>query len=380
MKFDLMRLNQGKETVIYIVLWIFVLVGYMLHLSEEHSSRMESVIIWMEIVSAITGLMPLIIVFSINNYILIPKLVNTHKIWGYAISVVVILAIYGFMVFPSFSILHPHLPNSPGDLSGLTPGPPHSCVAAPHRPPTIPMPFIHAMFYTVLVIGVNLAISLLRRYIQLYIEKKNLEAANIQAQLDQLKDQINPHFYMNMLNSIHGLIDIDPEKAKELIMDMSRLMRYMLYDSSHDYILLQNELDFLKEYIRMLHERYPEDKVTISTKFPDNKEIENIKIPPLLFITFIENAFKYGIDYRHTSQIAIKIDICGKELHFSCMNFKYPDADKPCIKRGGIGLTNIRKRLALLYNGKETLHITETDEQYIVHFTVPFNEIKDSNN
>lgn len=369
-----MRLNQGKETAIYIALWIFVFVGYVLHLSDEHSSRMESVTIGMEIVSAITGLMPLILLFAINNYLLIPRLVNTHKIWGYAISVVVILIIYGLMVFPSFSFLHPHSPHCPDGMSELHPGPP------PHRHSAIPMPFIHAMFDAVLVIGVNLAISLLVRYIQLYIEKKNLEAANIQAQLDQLKDQINPHFYMNMLNSIHGLIDLDPEKAKELIMDMSRLMRYMLYDSSHDYISLQNELDFLKEYIRMLHERYPEDKVTISTKFPDGKAIEQIKIPPLLFIVFIENAFKYGIDYRHESHIAIKIDICGSELHFGCMNFKYPDADKPCMKRGGIGLANIRKRLSLLYNGKETLHITETDEQYIVHLTIPFNEIKDSDN
>lgn len=183
-----------------------------------------------------------------------------------------------------------------------------------------------------------------------------------------------------MLNSIHGLIDIDPDKAKELIMDMSRLMRYMLYDSTRDLLPLRNELGFLKEFIRILHERYPEDKVSVSIKFPDNKDIETLSIPPLLFIVFIENAFKYGVDYRHKSHIAVTIEIRGDQLHFSCMNFKYPDEDKSRINHGGIGLANIRKRLALLYAGKASLDIAETDNHFIVNLTIPLNEIKDTDN
>ena len=130
-----------------------------------------------------------------------------------------------------------------------------------------------------------------------------LEKENLNQQLEYLKYQINPHFFMNTLNNIHALVDIDPEKAKTTIVELSKMMRYLLYEGNNSLIPLHREVEFLRNYITLMKLRYT-DKVKIDTDIPVS--LPDRRLPPLLLITFVENAFKHGelsgtefYHYRH---------------------------------------------------------------------------------
>lgn len=373
-----MHSTKVKENIIYLVLWVLVLVGYVLHLYEEWTARSMTLTLGKCAACTCRTLLPLVGIFLINNSLLIPALIRKNRIWQYVLCVLAVIAVYGIFEYYGFARQLEERMMRHG-MENIRLGAPFGH-RPPHGPHHIPMPVVYSTFNAILVIGVNLAIWLLGRNISLSFEKKTLEAANIQGQLDRLKAQINPHFYMNTLNSIHGLIDINPSKAKELVIEMSRLMRYLLYDSSKDRVSLASELTFLKEYIRIITDRYPDGKVDMSVCLPDEKDVEHIMIPPLLFIVFIENAFKYGVDYRYDSRVAIRMELDGNGLHFSCLNFKHPADDDMRLKRGGIGLANVRKRLALIYGGRESLRISDNDNQYLVNLTIPLDEAENNNN
>lgn len=364
---------RAKDNLIYLIIWVLILIGCTIHLSYERVAHTQTMSLGLDFLHALKGLLPLFALFLINNFLLIPKFIKTHKILIYNLCVIALLVVYGIFQYSEVtSHHHEFLYESMQEFQVHSNRP-------RHPEPLIPMPFVHSMCNAILVIGINLAIYLFGRYIRLNMEKNELEAANTRNQLDHLKGQINPHFYMNMLNSIHGLIEINPPKAQELVIGMSHLMQYMLYDSSKDYISLSDELNFVKEYVRIIQDRFPKGKVNVSFKLPDNKDVTHIKIPPLLFLVFIENAFKHGVDYRYESNIMICIDVRDNELHFTCMNRKFP-LNEGRIKHHGIGLENVRKRLELLYQGKETLDIEESDERYIVNLIIPIHETEDNNN
>ena len=125
------------------------------------------------------------------------------------------------------------------------------------------------------------------------------------SELDYLKYQINPHFFMNTLNNIHALVDIDSKLAKDAIIELSRMMRYMLYETSSPTVPLRNELEFHRHFVQLMRLRF-DDSVKVNYQDPDkNASCLNAQVPPLIGIVFIENAFKYGISHRHSpAQVA----------------------------------------------------------------------------
>lgn len=181
-----------------------------------------------------------------------------------------------------------------------------------------------------------------------------------------------------MLNNIHGLIDTNPEKAKDMIFDMSRLMHYMLYDSTHERIPLSGEISFLEDYIRIMSRRYARNKVTVTARFPSPAEASAIMVPPLLFLVFIENAFKHGIDYRGDSFVETSMRVEGGTIVFRCRNSRLHAPGRTILK-GGIGLENVNRRLKLLYNGKAILHIDESTDVYSINLIIPY-ETENSDN
>lgn len=176
---------------------------------------------------------------------------------------------------------------------------------------------------------------------------------------------------MNMLNNIHGMIEIDAEKAQAMVIDMSRLMRYMLYDSSHPSIPLSQEVDFLQDYLRVMRNRFPEDKVVINSNFPSREESLCIEVPPLLTLVLAENAFKHGISYKTPSfvDIEMKIDNEDNRLIFRCVNSLRTSEVSP--SRSGIGLTNLRQRLTLIYGEEATLTTNLWETTYEAILTIP---------
>ena len=219
--------------------------------------------------------------------------------------------------------------------------------------------------------------------IKLYFRTRNdhkklmaLEKENLEQQLEYLRYQINPHFFMNTLNNIHALVDIDPEKAKDTILELSKMMRFVLYEGDKKGVPLSREFDFIRHYIHLMKLRYT-DKVRITVNLP--QEVPDRQIPPLMLITFIENAFKHGISYQHDSFIDILIDITHpspltSHLYFSCCNSK-ANGQQPTAnsQQGGVGLQNVKQRLNLLYDNNYTLNIQDEADVYNVELTIPLN-------
>ena len=170
---------------------------------------------------------------------------------------------------------------------------------------------------------------------------------------------------MNTLNNIHALVDIDPEKAKDTIVELSKMMRYVLYEGNKQGVPLSREFEFIRHYVALMQLRYT-DKVKITLDIPD--AVPDREIPPLLLITFIENAFKHGITYQRQSFVNVSITIEGNRLHFICSNSK---AETPNQERGGVGLDNVRKRLDLIYPQQYTLDIDDQPQAYTAQLIIP---------
>ncbi len=200
---------------------------------------------------------------------------------------------------------------------------------------------------------------------------KALERENLTHQLEYLKYQINPHFFMNTLNNIHALVDIDPEQAKHTIEVLSRLMRYMLYEANKPLAPLQKELEFIANYVGLMRIRYAEHvRITVSvpTIVPD------VQIPPLLLIIFVENAFKHGISYERESfvEVSVTTDDNGY-VDFHCRNSRKPSKEEI---HGGMGLGNVKERLQLIYGNDYQLTIQPTENEFEVQLRLPNKDLK----
>lgn len=194
-----------------------------------------------------------------------------------------------------------------------------------------------------------------------------IDKHNLERQLEYLKYQVNPHFFMNTLNNIHALVDIDPERAKTTIVELSKMMRYILYEGNNRLIPLPREVQFLSNYVQLMRLRYT-DKVSIRMSAPSN--LPDVMIPPLLLIMFVENAFKHGISYRTESFVYITVDVKDDRLKFVCRNSKQPLTLKE-KKGGGMGLVNVRRRLDLLFQDTYTLKIEDRENEYDVSLDLP---------
>lgn len=191
----------------------------------------------------------------------------------------------------------------------------------------------------------------------------------MQEELRYLKAQIDPHFFMNMLNNIHSMVDVDPELAQQMILDLSKLMRYVLYEGSSSYTTFENEVQFISKYVELMRQRYPSDKVQVSLDVPETPSA-SLLLPPLLFISFVENAFKHGVSYMRKSEISVSLSEEPSRICFKCSNTRSPLETRTGTK-GGVGLANVRRRLDLLYQDRYMLDIVETDEIYSVILIIP---------
>jgi len=235
----------------------------------------------------------------------------------------------------------------------------------PPKPDIIPPNDILAVAILVLMFGANLGIKVYFRSRDYRKRLAILERENLEQQLEYLRYQINPHFFMNTLNNIHALVDIDPEQAKGTILELSNMMRFVLYEGNKQSVPLQRELDFIRHYVALMQLRYTE-KVKITLNLPH--ESPDRLIPPLILITFIENAFKHGISYQRESFIDITVAVESGTLRFVCRNSK---ADRPNEEKGGVGLANVRKRLNLLYDHSYSLKTKDSPDVYQVELVIP---------
>jgi len=200
----------------------------------------------------------------------------------------------------------------------------------------------------VLPIAFAIALKTTERWLKTEAERKEAANAKLQSELQHLRYQLQPHFFFNSLNNIYSLVDVAPDQAKSTIHSLSKLMRYLLYETNTELVPLTNEIDFMRKYMELMKLRIS-DKTKVASSFPIANT--SIQIAPLLFISLIENAFKHGVSATKESVISLEMKVQDNHVFFTIENNNFPkeDTDK---SGSGIGLQNLQKRLELLYPNK----------------------------
>lgn len=220
-----------------------------------------------------------------------------------------------------------------------------------------------------LVMGVSTSITAIQKWQADKQLNQELEQDKVTSELSFLKAQINPHFFFNTLNNIYALTQVDADVAGKAIHQLSRMMRYLLYDTQQAHTLLSQEIAFVKDYISLMQLRLT-DVVKVSIDTP--KDLQDEPLAPMIFLPFVENAFKHGVSATQQSHIEIVVSQIGKTIYLLVKNSIINDNSISLDTNSGIGLVNTRRRLDLLYPGKYKLDISEmnANNEYTVHLTL----------
>ena len=232
------------------------------------------------------------------------------------------------------------------------------------------MPPFHAFVYfdflsNLLPVVFAMAIRYAQRNFSLEIAQKEAQAHKLQADLTQLRYQLQPHFFFNALNNIYSLIAFDPQKAQQSVHSLSKLMRHFMQNSDQKQISLAEEVDFLQQYISLMQLRLT-DKTTVQVDFP--KQVPQLTIAPLLFISLVENAFKHGVSATAATTLSFSLKVEGNTIIFKSENTKIPTQES--LYSSGIGIDNLKKRLTLLYPQRHQYTIEEREGKYIAQLTI----------
>ena len=384
-----------QENIIYGVVWIVVFAIPILALYLNKGESSTDTFDWNNVFAVWKETLPFFVLFLLHNYFIAPILIRKQQKTIYFTIATCLLVLFaaGQAVFnapprpdrmgppPSYQPTTaseadgpggrpappPQRPDGRPDPGG--PGAPGENVPPEERAGLGRMlmdnPAITNTFIAFLLLSMNLGIKEYFRSVKNQHDTDELRRQHLEQELEYLRYQINPHFFMNTLNNIHALVDIDPEQAKNTIVELSKLMRYVLYDGSKPTIPLSKETEFLKHYIGLMRLRYS-DSVRIKVDIPD--ETPDVQVPPLLFVSFVENAFKHGISYQSESFIIVSLNVREGYISFSCINSKHETNQDP---HSGIGLENTRKRLRLLYQDNYTFNINENAKTYEVLLKIP---------
>jgi len=221
------------------------------------------------------------------------------------------------------------------------------------------------LFIFIIVFGLSIAYFFLKEWTRAEKFRIQLEAVQLDTEIKFLKSQVNPHFLFNTLNNLFSMAqDKGNDELADGISKLSGMMRYMIYESNAEKVPLADEIAYIKNCIALNKLRYADDEALVTFEYP--AQIRNMLIAPMLFIPFVENAFKHGILINRPSRIAIAISASDKEVIFSCENENFSFIKRMDDQTSGIGLENVKRRLELVYPGKYRLDIKNSDDKYAV--------------
>lgn len=317
-----------------------------------------------------------LLLYVVHHFVLVPKFFITKRYAVYIVTLCLCLTLFAVR-----QVYHTPRPFGHKERMHMKHDMEHDGMRDRHREmprahrDILSPPDVACMIMALLMLGADIGTvawinsQKLRRRLLL------LEKQSLKQELEHLRYQINPHFFMNTLNNIHVLVDVDQERAKQAIIELSGLMRHSLYNGHESLTALQKEIEFLRQYISLMQLRFG-NRVTLLTNLPDAPS-SDIMIPPLLFATFVENAFKHGISYQCPSfiHISLSVDDESKEIRFRCENSRN-EASTTHDGYHGIGLNNVRKRLDLQYTENYTLNINDQDpKRFIVDLILPIQNL-----
>ncbi len=362
---------RTTENIVYLIVWLIVFIFPIIL-----SSR-DGIIDWNKVQHEWVRFSQYFIIFLINNYLLFKYFNKKNYLKYFTLIFLTILAISFLGVFKNLlfevnDIPRPNRPHGGGGPRGGFPGGPQPGGPPPRGDqPRSLNPMVNNIFYSffisILVVGLNNAVKIAISWAKDRRNFELLQQENLKNELALLRHQISPHFFMNTLNNIHALIDYDKDIAKNSVVKLSKLMRVLLYESNNDGFTLKKEISFIGDYIELMRIRVNEN-VKIEFTYPD--EIPLVKIPPLLFISYVENAFKHGIKAMGESFIHIDLQIEDNYLITKIENSK-ANSIEIVEQVDRIGLSNSQKRLDLLYKDNHEFNIHETDATYEVNIKIP---------
>ncbi|MEI6752932.1 MAG: histidine kinase [Paludibacter sp.] len=347
-------------------------------------NRMFNIVDWSKVTGEWIKMFSFLVIFILNTYIFVPKILFKKKYLTYiAITLTAVIAIIGIIIAiqtlidPDQALSMPRMDLGPG-MPPMELGkkmPPPMGFRAPEQPETksIFMNFTDNLIISILVVAAGISFKMMTQWLNEEDRRKDMEKEQLRTEIALLRHQVSPHFFMNTLNNIHALVDINTETAKDAIIRLSTLMRYLLYDTAHGQTSLKKEIEFIESYITLMQLRFSE-KVKITIDVP--KIIPDIQIPPMLFISFLENAFKHGVSYQTSSFVNFSLKIEDEQLTCEIKNSKQKVRENFDKSYSGIGLTNIRKSLELLFAKDYSLNIIENEKTFEVLLTIPVYENK----
>lgn len=364
--------SHRQEWLIYAVVWVLLFLFPLLSVAVHSAFDNNAPVRWDAIMRLWTTVGGLFVVFLFHNFFLAPIWLKKHQTLKYfCFTAVLAIAFLGIQVvlnenWPMKPMVRPAADRAIEQNSH--PENPDRISDAPKRkhPPLDLFLCIWGGFF-LFAIGSNITTKLYLKNQDSKNRLKELEKENLTQQLESLRYQVNPHFLMNTLNNIHALVDIAPEQAKSSILELSRMMRYVLHEGANMRIPLKREVKFLQNYIALMRLRYDEN-VDITTDFEDISS--KIVIAPLLLIPFVENAFKHGVSYQHPSYINVKLFTDNEHVTMLCANSKAKTSNT-LQEPSGVGLENVNRRLSLIYGENYTLQINEGDTDFNITLTLP---------
>lgn len=390
--------HSKQELIVYALLWGVLFLAPVLGLYIRTAQSADATFQWSEVLFVWQRMALFFVMFLLHSFFLAPLLVERQRRWLYFSLTAVLLALFIVvqcgqrpedMGRPGMDMPDMARPEKVGQAGhrhhadegmvppadeGMVPPAGEGVIPPPHRehvrkdmrPPLILGEHdAVAVIILILMLGMNLGVKLYFRQLKDRERMAKLKKQSLEQQLEYLRYQISPHFLMNTLNNIHALVDIDSEQAKDSIVSLSQIMRFALYEGSKQTVPLSSELAFTRQYIQLMRMRVSQ-RVRIDIDLPST--VPDAQIPPLMLITFVENAFKHGVSYRQESFIEVSATVVDGTLSFRCRNSKAPkEKESP----GGVGLSNVKRRLELIYGKNYSLDIKDLTETYNIELTLP---------
>ncbi|MDR0745219.1 MAG: histidine kinase [Mediterranea sp.] len=344
--------HRTFEVLIHIIGWLFVFTFPLLFV--DRTSEFFS---WERYLCH--SIVPLFffIVFYLNYFWLIPRLLFKEQTYKYIVCNIVLVVIMGFSAHYLQSVFIPM--DKHATFYNHPPQP---------RWTFIIMDISGMCFF----VGLSAILRISRRWNKLETARREAEKQRTEAELKNLRNQLNPHFLLNTLNNIYALIAFDSGKAQQAVQELSKLLRHMLYDNQQTYVTLGKEAGFIYNYIELMRIRLSSN-VVLETHLDIDKD-SRTPIAPLIFISLIENAFKHGISPTEPSRVSISLSEYNDQVTCEIKNTNYPKTDQD--KSGsGIGLTQVDKRLELLYKGRYTWKksLSEDGKEYQSRLVINMN-------
>lgn len=356
------RNSRIIELLIHLAVWAYLLSTPFIF--AHHNETLH----WQQYVQSMVIPLMLCVVFYVNYLIFVPRYFMQHSNKAFTASNVLLIVACTACIVLFMHYIAPLLRESlaqSGALDGMLHKPHHGPHGAPPRgKPMKVFPFgtpkhpiegakiimmtMRDAFGLVCAAAVAMGIRLSASWRKDEEKRKEMQLQLADAALKNLKTQISPHFLLNTLNNIYSLTAFNTEKAQHAIIELSKMLRYQLYESDDEKVLLRKEADFLQHYIELMRLRLPENvAVRFDVKImPD----ESIVIAPHILISLVENAFKHGVSAGAPSYIRISLDADLERIHFVCTNSNFPQ-NRNAKTQGGIGLHQVEQRLQLIYPG-----------------------------